>query len=84
MSRLLGVVFIYLAMLVAWTAAGAFMLLAPVRFGNLIHDSLNLFPEVHRGDWGKKLVVRLAGAGLLGFAVLFALRIAAFVHQGGV
>jgi hypothetical protein len=60
------------------------MLIAPVRFGNLVHDSLNLFPEVHRGDWGKKLAVRLGGACLLGFAILFALRIGAFVHQGGV
>ena len=83
MNRLVGVVFIYAAMFVAWTAAGMFMVLAPTRFGNLIHDSLRLFPEVHRGDWGKKLAVRLAGIGLLAFAVRFALRIAAFVHQSG-
>lgn len=83
MSRLLGVVFIYAAMMLAWTAAGLFMLLAPARFGNLVHESLNLFPEVHRSDWGKKLAVRVAGAGLLGFAIRFALRIAAYVHQGG-
>jgi hypothetical protein len=83
MSRLLGIVFIYAAMLVAWTTAGLFMLIAPARCGNLIHDSLNLFPEVHRGDWGKKLTLRLAGAALLAFAFRFALRIAAFVHQSG-
>jgi hypothetical protein len=81
MSRLLGVVFIYAAMLAAWTTAGLFMLLAPARFGNLVHDNLYLFPEVHPGDWGKRLVVRLAGIGLLAFAFRFAFRIAAFVHQ---
>jgi hypothetical protein len=83
MNRLVGVVFIYAAMFVAWTAAGLFMLVAPARFGNLVRDSLHLFPEVHRGDWGKRLAVRLAGIGLLAFAIRFVLRIAAFVHQSG-
>jgi hypothetical protein len=83
MSRLLGVVFIYGAMFGAWAAAGMFMVLAPARFGNLIHDSLRLLPEVHPGDWGKRLAVRLAGVGLLVFAARFAIRIAAFVHQSG-
>jgi len=83
MSRLLGVVFIYAAMFAAWTAAGLFMLLAPARFGNLLHESLRLFPEVHRGDWGKKLAVRLVGAGLLCFAIRFALRAAEYVRETG-
>ncbi len=54
MSRLLGVVLVYVAMLLAWTAAGLFMLLAPARFGNLVHESLHLFPQVQEGDWGRK------------------------------
>ena len=76
MTRLLGVVFIYAAMILAWTGVGLFMLVAPVRFGNLVHDSLQLFPEVHRGDSGKKLFLRLLGVGLLGFAVRLIIRIA--------
>jgi hypothetical protein len=75
MSRLLGVVFIYAAMILAWTGVGLFMLIAPVRFGNLVHDNLQLFPEVNRGDWGKKLFLRLLGIGLLAFAVRIIIRI---------
>jgi len=69
MSRLLGFVFIYGAMILAWSGVGLFMLIAPARFGNLVHDSLNLFPEVHPQDWAKKLALRLFGLGLLAFAV---------------
>jgi hypothetical protein len=76
MSRLLGVVFIYAAMILAWTGVGLFMLVAPVRFGNLVHDNLQLFPEVNRRDWGKKLFLRLLGIGLLAFAVRLIVRIA--------
>lgn len=47
------------------------MLLAPARFGNLVHDSLMLFPEVRPGDWGKRLFVRAVGTGLLVFAARF-------------
>jgi hypothetical protein len=83
MSRLLGVVFIYAAMLLAWTAAASFMLVAPGRFGNLVHESLNLFPEILPGDWGKKLAVRLTGIGLLAFDIRFVFRIVAYVHQSG-
>jgi hypothetical protein len=76
MSRLLGVVLIYAAMMLAWTGVGLFMLLAPVRFGNLVHDSLQIFPEVNSGDWGKKLFLRLLGIGLLAFAARLLIRIA--------
>ena len=76
MSRLLGVVFIYAAMILAWTGVGLFMIGAPVRFGNLIHDNLQLFPEVNPGDWGKKLFLRLVGIGLLAFAIRIIVRIA--------
>ena len=78
MSRLLGIVFIYVAMLLAWTGVGLFMLIAPARFGNLVHENLQLFPEVNPGDWGKKLFLRLLGIGLLAFAVRLLIRIA---HQ---
>ena len=78
MNRLIGIVFIYAAMMLAWTGAGLLMLIAPARFGNLIHDNLYLFPQVTPRDWGKKLVLRLLGLGLLAFAVRLAVRIA---HQ---
>jgi hypothetical protein len=74
MSRLLGVVFVYVTMILAWSGIGLFMLIAPARFGNLVHESLLLFPQVKPGDWGKKLAVRLLGAGLLAFAIRFILR----------
>jgi hypothetical protein len=78
MSRLFVVVFLYAAMILAWTGVGLFTLIAPARLGNLVHDSLYLFPEVHPGDWDKKLFLRLVGVGLLAFAVRFAMQIA---HQ---
>ena len=75
MNRLLGIVFLYLAMMLGWIGVGLFMLFAPARFGNLIHDSLMLFPEVKPGDWGKRLLVRILGVGLLAFAIRFILRL---------
>jgi hypothetical protein len=75
MNRLLGIAFLYLAMMLGWIGVGLFMLFAPGRFGNLIHDSLMLFPEVRTGDWGKKLFVRLVGIGLIAFAIRFVLRL---------
>jgi len=83
MSRLLGIVLLYALMLLAWTGVGLFMLLAPVRFGNLVHDSFGLLPRVASADRGKKLVLRFIGIALLAFAVHFALAVAALVRQGG-
>jgi hypothetical protein len=77
MSRVLGIVAVYALMFIAWTVTGLFMLFAPERCGNLIHDSFGLYPEVRRADWGKKLILRTAGICLLDFATHFALRIAA-------
>jgi hypothetical protein len=57
------------------------MLLAPGRFGNLLHHNVGVFPEERRADWGKKLFVRLVGAGLLAFAVHFALGVSDLVQQ---
>jgi len=79
MGRVLGVVLIYAAMLAAWSGVGLFMLIAPARFGNLVHDNLYLFPEVTPRDWGKKLVLRMLGTGLLTFAIRLVLRAA---HSG--
>ena len=83
MSRLLGIVALYLIMFLAWIAAGLFMLFAPARIGNLIHDSFGLYPEVRKQDWLKKLILRVIGAGLLGFAINFAHRIVLLVNRGG-
>jgi hypothetical protein len=54
MSRLLGVVFIYAAMMLAWTGVGLFMLIAPARFENLVHENLQLFAEVNPGKTGAR------------------------------
>jgi hypothetical protein len=73
MSRLLGVVGMYGLMFLGWTGVGIFMLIAPARFGNAIHESFGLFPAVGLRDAGKKLLVRIAGIALIGFAARFAL-----------
>jgi hypothetical protein len=75
MTRLLGIAFVYLVMMAGWMGVGLFMLVAPARFGNLVHDSLMLFPEVRPGDWGKKMFVRIVGFGLIAFAIRFAVRL---------
>lgn len=76
MTRLLGPLLIYIVMFLGWTGVGMFLLLAPGRFGNFLHHNVGVFPEVHNGDWGKKLFVRLVGAGFLAFAVHFAFGVA--------
>ena len=55
-------------MLSAWVGVVLFMILAPRRFGNLVHESFMIFPAVGPRDWGKQLFLRGAGVGLLGFA----------------
>lgn len=75
MSRLLGIAGIYLAMLLGWAGVGIFMLIAPARFGNVIHESFGLVPAVGPRDTGKKVLVRIAGMALVGFAARFALGI---------
>jgi hypothetical protein len=77
MSRLLGIVLVYALMFLGWTGVGLFMILAPARFGNLVHESFGFFPHVKDGDWGKRLILRLLGAGFLAFAIRFALGIVA-------
>jgi hypothetical protein len=81
-TRLLGPLLIYVVMFLGWTGVGLFMLLAPGRFGNLLHHNVGVFPEVQKADWGRKLFVRLIGAGFLAFAVHFARGVAALL-QGG-
>jgi hypothetical protein len=76
MSRLPGPVLVYGLMFLAWIGAGLFMMLAPARFGNLVNESFGVFPQVGSGDWSKKLILRVAGAGLVAFAARFALRVA--------
>ena len=78
MSRLYGIVAIYLIMLLGIAGVSVFIIVAPARFGNLLHDNLNLFPEVDRGDWGKKLFLRLIALALLAFAARIVHRIAGF------
>jgi hypothetical protein len=75
MSRLLGIVLVYSLMFLGWSGVGLFMVVAPARFGNLVHESFGFFPNVKDGDRGKKLILRIAGVGLLGFAVRFAMGI---------
>ena len=83
MTRLLGIAALYILMFLAWISVGLLMVIAPLRFGNLIHDSYGLYPQVHRNDWGKKLILRIVGIGLIGFAAHFALQAEALFRQGG-
>jgi hypothetical protein len=62
-------------MVLACGGIGLFMLISPVRFGNLVNESFGLFPQVAPQDWGKKLFLRFLGVALLAFAVRFVLRI---------
>ncbi len=80
MSRLLGIILLYLAMFSGWTMVGTFLLIAPERFGNLFHESFGLFPPVAPRDRGKKLILRLAGAAILAFAARFAFAVVALVR----
>lgn len=75
MTRLPGIAGIYVLMFLAWTGAGLFLLFSPQRAGNLIHDSFGLYPQVRRPDLGRKIVLQLAGPGLLAFAAGFAVRV---------
>jgi hypothetical protein len=77
MGRLLGIVLVYTLMFLGWTGVGLFMIVAPARFGNLVHESFGFFPHVRDGDWGKKLILRVTGAGFLAFAMRFAFGIVA-------
>jgi len=83
LSRLLAIAVLYTLMFLAWSGVGLFMVISPARFANLVHDSFGLFPETGATDWGKKLIVRLMGMVLLGFAVHFALAVTELVRQGG-
>jgi len=80
MSRLLGLVLLYVLMFLGWTGVGLFMFIAPARFANLVNENAGLCPHVENGDWGKKLILRLLGAGLLLFAIRFALAIVALLE----
>lgn len=71
MLRAFGIVLVYFVMLAAWLAAGVFIVFAPRRFGNLIHENFGLFPPVAAHDWRKKLFLRLVGLGFLAFAARF-------------
>lgn len=81
MSRLLGLVALYVLMFLGWAGLGLSLILAPGRVGNLVHDSLGLFPPVAPGDRAKKFFLRLVGAALLAFAARFALRVFALIGQ---
>jgi hypothetical protein len=79
-TRLLGPLLIYIVMFLGWTGVGLCMLVAPGRFGNLLHHNVGVFPEIQKADWGKKLFVRMVGTGFLAFAVRFALGVADLVR----
>ena len=81
MTRLLGPFLIYIVMFLAWICVGLFLLLAPSRFATFIHHNVGVLPELRKSDWGKKLFVRLIGAGLLAFAVHFAAGVADLFHN---
>lgn len=80
-TRLLGPLLLYVIMFLGWVCVGLLMLLAPARFGNLLHNNVGVFPEVQKSDWGKKLLVRLVGAGFLAFAIHFAFGVADLIQH---
>jgi hypothetical protein len=83
LSRLLGIIALYLLMFAGWAGVGLLLLCAPARAANLIHNSFGLLPEVAQHHRGKKLVLRLIGVGLLAFAGRFAFGVFALLRQGG-
>jgi len=83
MRGILILLLLYVVMFLGWTGVGLLMMLAPARFSRLVHDNAGVFPELGSSDWGKKLIVRLVGAGLLAFASWFATRVADLVRQSG-
>jgi hypothetical protein len=58
----------YIVLFVGWACAGLFMLVSPIRFGNLLHGCFEFFPEVKQSDYTWKLTFRVLGAATLGFA----------------
>jgi hypothetical protein len=83
LSRLLGIGVLYLLMFLGWAGVGLWLVCAPARAGNLIHNSFGLIPEAGHNDRGKKLVLRLIGVGLLAFVVRFVFGVVALLRQGG-
>ena len=83
MSRLLGIGALYLLMFLGWAGVGLWLVLAPGRAGNLLHNGFGLFSEDVQQHNGTKLVLRLIGIGLLAFAVRFAFGVLALLRQGG-
>jgi hypothetical protein len=81
MRGLLILFLVYVVMFLGWTGVGLLMLLAPARFSRLVHDNAGVFPQFGSSDWGKKLIVRLIGGGLLAFASWFAIRVADLIRQ---
>jgi hypothetical protein len=81
MTRLVGFAWFFVIMFFGWMGAGLFMLLAPVRFGNLIHESFGVLPRITPHDRGKKLAIRIVGVALLGFAVRFAFGVGLLVSR---
>jgi len=83
LSRLLGILALYLLMFLGWAGVGLLLVFAPGRAGNLLHNGFGLFPEVAPHHGGKNLLLRLIGVGLLAFAVRFAFGVLALLRQGG-
>jgi len=49
MIRLLAIMSLYLAMLLVWTGAGLFMLLATASCGKFVHLEFNCYQDVNPG-----------------------------------
>jgi len=79
LSRILAFGFLYAAMFLGWVGVGLWMLLAPGSIVNFVRDNIALIGE-NRPSCAAKLLVRLAGAGLVAFATRFAFRFAELLH----
>jgi hypothetical protein len=68
MTHLLKPAAPYVLLFLGWACAGLFMLVAPIRFGNLLHGCFEFFPQVRHSDCARKLTFRLLGVATLAFA----------------
>lgn len=76
MGRAVGVAVIVAVMVFMWIGVGLLMLVAPARFAKIVDENFALLPEVGRVG---QLILRGVGAGLVGFAILFVIRISALL-----
>jgi len=79
--RILAGILFYALLPLCWLFLGAFMFMAPARFAGFIDENVVALPHARRPPLAMTLAIRAAGAGLIAFAIRFALNLAA-LFQG--